>query len=236
MGAPGLIDGAGLTFLHGAAGRGEVWQLQALAFPRAQTPDLPGREGDETPKTVSAHLARIRPFLAMSAVVVGHSLGGAVALQYALESPAGLRGLILIGTGARFPEAREWSGRLAEAGGVTDALAALADRFYGPAALPRLKEKSLALMRARDPRVMRADFEAAGGFDVRDRLGGILIPVLVIAGTEDRVVEPRQAEFLHAHLPRAELVWIEGAGHMVMLEKPRDVNQAIRDFLERLPR
>lgn len=118
---------------------------------------------------------------------------------------------------------------------MTDALAALADRFFGPAALPRLKEKSLTLMRALDPRVIRADFKAAEGFDVRDRLGGILIPVLVIAGTDDRVVEPRQAEFLHAHLPRAELVWIEGAGHMVMLEQPQAVNQAIRSFLARLP-
>lgn len=232
MPAHDLIQGAGLTFLHGAAGRAEVWQLQVLAFPRAQTPDLPGRADEETPTTVPGHVSRLRTVLDRSSVVAGHSLGGAVALQYALESPNALRGLVLMGTGARFPEAREWSGRLVE-GGV--ALEAVADRFFGPAAPARLREKSLALLRSLDPRVIRADFAAAEGFDVRDRLGGIVAPVLVIGGTEDRMVAPRQAEFLHAHLPGADLVWIEGAGHMVMLEQPQAVNQAIRDFLARLP-
>ncbi len=224
-------SGEGLTFLHGATARGDLWQLQALAFPRAQTPDLAGRDGDATPASVSGHVSSLRTLLDASTVLAGHSLGGAVALQYALESPAALRGLILMGTGARFPEARGWSARLA---GGDAALSALADRFVGPATPPRLKEKSLALLLALDLRVIRADVAAAAAFDVRDRLGGILIPVLVIAGTEDRMVAPQQAEFLHAHLPRAELVWIEGAGHLVMLEQPEATNQAIRAFLHRL--
>jgi len=228
-----LERGEGLTFLHGAAGRGEVWQLQALAFPRAQTPDLAGREGGDPPASVAGHVAALRALLDSSAVLAGHSLGGAVALQYALEGPPGLRGLILMGTGAGFPDAREWAGRVEEGDA---ALRALADRFFGPTAPPRLKEKSLALLRAMDGRVIGADIAAAAGFDVRDRLGGVLLPVVIIAGTEDRAVDPRQAEFLHAHLPRAELVWIEGAGHMMMLEQPQATNQAIRAFLQRLSR
>lgn len=234
-----LERGEGLTFLHGAAGRGEVWQLQALAFPRAQTPDLAGREGGDPPASVAGHVAALRALLDASAVLAGHSLGGAVALQYALEGSPGLRGLILMGTGAGFPDAREWAGRLQESdrGRLQEgdaALRALADRFFGPTAPPRLKEKSLALLRAMNGRVIVADVAAAAGFDVRDRLGGVLLPVLIIAGTEDRAVAPRQAEFLHAHLPRAELVWIEGAGHMMMLEQPQATNQAIRAFLQRL--
>lgn len=231
MHPPGLASGEGLVFMHGAGTRGEVWQLQALAFPLARTPDLAGRDGEGTPTSVAAHLASLRPSLAHAAVLVGHSLGGAVALQYALESPSGLRGLILMGTGARFPEAQGWSAKLA---GGEAALAELADGFYGSAAPPRIREKSLALLRALDRRVLSADVRAAEAFDVRDRLGGLLTPALIVAGTEDRMVPPQQAEFLHAHLPRAELVWIEGAGHLVMLERPEETNQAIRAFLRQL--
>lgn len=224
-------SGQGLTLLHGAGARGDLWQLQALAFPRAQTPDLAGRDGAGTPTSVAGHLASLRTVLDAAAVLAGHSLGGAVALQYALGSPAGLRGLILIGGGARFPEAKDWLRQPIE---EDESLVALADRSFGPDAPPQLRQKSLALLRALDPRVIRADFEAARGFDVRDRLGGMLVPALVIAGSEDRMIAPSQAEFLAAHLPRAELVWVEGAGHMVMLEQPQAVNQTIRTFLERL--
>src|SRR3989304_5410119 len=183
-----MIAGRGVVFLHGAAARREVWQPQALAFPQAQTPDLPGREGRDPPQTVADHVAVLRPVLDGARVLVGHSLGSAIALQYALAAPVHLAGLILLGTGAR----------LAAAAGA------------------------------------RADFAAAAGFDVRDRLGGVLVPALIISGTEDRLVPPRYAEFLHAHLPRATLVWIEGAGHMAMLEQPQAVNVAIRNFLEQV--
>jgi pimeloyl-ACP methyl ester carboxylesterase len=225
-------SGQGLTLLHGAGARGDLWQLQALAFPRALTPELAGRDGVGTPTSIAGHLLSLGPVLDAAAVLAGHSLGGAVALQYALGLPAGLRGVILIETGARFPEAKEWVRQPLEEA----SLVALTDRSFGPAATPRLREKSLAILRALDPRVIRADFEAAASFDVRDRLGGMLLPALVIAGSADRMVAPRHAEFLSAHLPRAELVWIEGAGHMVMLEQPHAVNQAIRRFLERLKR
>jgi len=226
-----LSSGEGLTLLHGAGARGDLWQLQVLAFPQAQTPDLAGRDGMGTPTSIAGHIDALRPVLHGAIVLAGHSLGGAIALQYALGRPAGLRGLILIGTGARFPDAEEWPGQPLEEAAT---LAALTDRSFGPAAAPRLRAKSLALLRALNPRVIRADFQAAAGFDARNRLGGMLLPALVITGSEDRMVEPREAEFLSAHLPRAELVAIEGAGHMVMLEQPHAVNQAIRHFLLQL--
>src|SRR3989304_5002368 len=101
-----MIAGRGVVFLHGAAARREVWQPQALAFPQAQTPDLPGREGRDPPQTVADHVAVLRPVLDGARVLVGHSLGGAIALQYALAAPVHLAGLILLGTGARLDTAQ----------------------------------------------------------------------------------------------------------------------------------
>ncbi len=226
-----MIAGRGVVFLHGAGAQREVWQPQALAFPQAQTPDLPGRDGRDPPQTVADHIVALRPVLDAARVLVGHSLGGAIALQYALAAPAHLAGLILLGTGARLDTARVWLHRL---DAEEDALADLAEQSFAPGAGVRLTRKSLAMLRTLDPAVARADFTAAVGFDVRDRLGGVLVPALIISGTEDRLVPPRYAEFLHAHLPRATLVWIAGAGHMAMLEQPQAVNVAIRNFLEQV--
>jgi len=226
------MTGQGVVFLHGAGARGEVWQLQALAFPRAAIPDLPGRDGSEVPQTVAGHIGALRPYLDRAAVVVGHSLGGAVALQYALEEPSRLRGIVLVATGARLRVRPEWLEGLR-----SDYAATTADivaHFFAPQAAERLRQKSLEVMRRLPPEVTRADFLAADGFDVRDRLGGVLPPALVLCGTQDEMTPPRYSEFLHAHLPRAELVLIEGAGHMVMLEQPRAVNEALQRFLGRL--
>jgi len=228
-----MITGQGLVFLHGTGARGEVWQLQALAFPQAVTPDLPGRDGRGVPGAVADHVAALRPVLAAAHILAGHSLGGAIALQYALESPGHLAGLILMGTGARLDMAREWLRRVTDGGA---ALAALAEQSFAPGTPARLQEKSRALLQSLDPVVVRADLEAAAAFDVRDRLGGVLVPVLILHGTEDRLVPPRYAEFLHAHLPRATLDWIDGGGHLAMLERPQAVNLAIGNFLQQVTR
>jgi len=227
-----VISGAGLVFLHGAGARGEVWQLQALAFPQAVIPDLPGRDGRGTPHAVADHVAALRPHLERAAVAVGHSLGGAIVLQYALEQPPRLRGIVLVATGARLRVRPEWLEGLER-----DYLATTAEivaHFYAPSTPDRLRQKSLEVMRHLPQQVTRADFLSADGFDVRDRLGGVLVPALVICGILDEMTPLRYSEFLHAHLPQAELVAIEGAGHMVMLEQPQAVSEAIRGFLRRL--
>ncbi len=226
-----MAAGPGIVFLHGAGARREVWQLQVLAFPQALAPDLPGRDGSSSPQSVAEHVAGLRAVLEGARVLAGHSLGGAIALQYALAAPPHLVGLILMGTGARLEMASAWLRRLAAG---DDALAELAEQSFAPGAAERLRRKSLAMLRSLDPAVVHADFAAAAGFDVRDRLGGILVPALVISGTEDRLVPPRYAEFLHAHLPHGTLVWIEGAGHLAMLEQPQAVNEAIRNFLKQV--
>ena len=78
------------------------------------------------------------------------------------------------------------------------------------------------------------DFQACDAFDIRDRLGEIQVPALVIGGSEDQMTPPKYADYLEAHLRRARRVRIEGAGHMVHAERPREVNEAIRGFLYEL--
>jgi pimeloyl-ACP methyl ester carboxylesterase len=230
-GSAPLTSGEGVTFLHGAAGTSVVWQLQALAFPRARFPDLPGRDWRRHPATLAGLVDGLAEVLASSLVLVGHSLGSAIALTYALAIPGRLRGLVVVGGGARLRVRQDWLGRLSGEGG-DEVIAEIVDAFFAPEADPRLKQKTLDQVRAIDRRTVRADFGSADGFDLRDRLGGLLAPVLVICGSLDGMTPPRLSESLHAALPRSELTIVEGAGHMVMLERPRAVNEAIRRFLD----
>ncbi|HXF83156.1 MAG TPA: alpha/beta fold hydrolase [bacterium] len=225
-----------LVLLHGAGGRGQLWQHQLLAFPQAVAPDLPGRAGDAPRTTVAELAAWIGAYLDARApdriVLGGHSLGAAVALQVALDAPARLRGLILVGAGARLrvrPEFFELL-RADPRSGVEEFLR----WWFSPAASPRVVARARAALRDVPAAVLEADLRAADGFDVRARLAEIALPTLILCGEEDRLTPLEYSEYLRAHLSAAQLVVVPRAGHLVMLEQPRLVNEAIGGFLRRL--
>lgn len=226
-----LVDGEGLLFLHGAGGTHLVWQPQLLAFPRARAPALPGRAGPP-PEGVDGYLDALRAALPPAArVVAGHSLGGAIALRWALRFPLEVRGLIVVGASGRMRVAPAWLDGIAR--GDSEAVEAFGASWFGPAADPRVREKSLVLLRATPREVLLADLRAADAFDVRGELDRVRAPALVIVGAEDRLVPVERARSLADAVPGAELVVIEGAGHMVMLERPRETTAAIRAWLAR---
>ena len=76
---------------------------------------------------------------------------------------------------------------------------------------------------------------ACSKFDLTGELKKINAPVLVICGTEDKMTPPASSEQIAAGIAGAKLVLIEGAGHMVMMEKPAAFNDALRDFAAALP-
>jgi len=226
-----LADGEGLLFLHGAGGTPLVWQPQLLAFPRARAPELPGRAG-RAPEGVDGYLEALRAALPPAArVVAGHSLGGAIALRWALRFPREVRGLIVVGASGRMRVTPAWLDGIAR--GDPGAVEAFGACWFGPAADPRLREKSLALLRATPRDVLLADLRAADTFDVRGELDRVRAPALVVAGAEDRLVPVDRARALADALPGAELVVVERAGHMVMLERPCETTAAIRAWLAR---
>lgn len=236
MVAPGTAAlGDGLLLLHGAGGRALAWQNQLLAFPRARAEDLPGRAGG-TPRSVDGFLRALREPLGSRGglILAGHSLGGAIALRWALVYPDEVRALVLMCTGARL--------RVAPAilDGIRAADPQAVEQFgamwLGANPPARLREKSLALVHAAPPAVLAADLEAADGFDVMSELDRLALPVLVVCGAEDRLTPVKYGRFLHERIAGSELVVIERAGHMVMLEQPRALNSAMRSFLERLDR
>jgi pimeloyl-ACP methyl ester carboxylesterase len=102
---------------------------------------------------------------------------------------------------------------------------------FAPQAPPRLVELARQRMADTQPAVLLGDLMACDGFDVISRLGEIDCPTLVICGEEDRMTPMRYAQYLANHIKGARIEIIQGAGHMVMLEKPQEVRNRMLEFL-----
>jgi pimeloyl-ACP methyl ester carboxylesterase len=234
--------GRAVVLVHGAAGAGGLWtaQVEALAgVARVAAPDLPGHGESEGPgeRTVGAYadfLVRLLDALGMPrAVLVGHSMGGAIALAVALDHPGRVDGLALVASGARLrvlPRLLELL-RARPAEGL-DLVAELACAPETPRARVAAFDRAL---RATPTEVTLGDFLACDGFDATARLGEVAVPALVLVGREDRLTPPRWAAALAAGLAGARLVEVPAAGHCVHLEQPEAVGAQLVEFLASVP-
>jgi len=81
------------------------------------------------------------------------------------------------------------------------------------------------------PNVIYDDFKICDGFDTLDKTALINIPCLILVGKEDIMTPIKYSEFFHKKINNSELVIIEKAGHLAMLEQPKKMNQAIENFI-----
>jgi len=172
--------------------------------------------------------------------VVGHSLGGAVAQELALGTPARVRSLGLVDTWARNDDYlralfRTWQ-RLRErydlrefAEGAT--LFALGHTFVNTVGLETLVAMALAAPNPQDPPAFARQVDADLAHDTADRLGRIACPTLVIAGEEDTIFFREHHEMLAAGIPGARLVVLPKAGHMPQVETTDAFNRELESFL-----
>jgi len=226
-----------LVLVHGAGGSHLDWPapLRRLGGANVYALDLPGHGRSEGAgrSSIAAYRDFLLAFLdALSlerAIVVGHSMGGAIALDFALRYPDRLAGLILVGTGARLRVLPAiLSGLLTDFEATVDLVL---DYAFGPGASEQLKRLGRQRLLRTPPQVLHGDYAACDAFDVMERLGEIRCPTLVIGGTADRLTPPKYSVYLRDHIPGAELVLVDRAGHMVMLEKPEVVSRAVSEFI-----
>jgi len=227
-----------LVFVHGAGESHKVWSYQTNRFTDALAIDLPGHPDGKGENTIEGYAAFVDEFLTQrdlsSVVLAGHSMGGAIVLKVALKAPSYLKGIVLVATGAKLRVTP-----LILEGIKTDFVNAtklIIDFAYSSQAPNWLKERSLTELQQIRPGIILGDFEACDNFDSMKDIQRIRTPSLIVCGSEDKLTPLKYSEYLHKGISGSRLVVIQGAGHMVMIEEPDQVNAAIEEFLDDLAR
>ncbi|WP_436841688.1 bifunctional 3-oxoadipate enol-lactonase/4-carboxymuconolactone decarboxylase PcaDC [Streptomyces cyaneofuscatus] len=158
----------------------------------------------------------------------GCSIGGAVGADLALRHPHRVASLALVASSPRFGTADEFRQRgvIVRANGLEPMARTAPERWFTPgfaAAQPAIVEWAVQMVRTTDPGCYIAACEALAAFDIRDHLGRIGVPTLVLVGAEDQVTGPAEARTLVAGIPDARLALVPGASHLAPVEQPAAV-------------
>jgi len=252
-----------LLMIHGIAGSSGTWvPVMPLLAERYTViaPDLLGHGESAKPRgdySLGAYASGIRDLLGVlgheRATVVGHSLGGGIAMQFAYQFPQMAERLVLVCSGGLGKEvspllralslpgseyvlpavlAPQLHGLVARAGGVLGRFGLLADPF-----LTEIWEAWSRLTDVRAQRAfihtIRAVIDVAGQrVSARDRLYlAHEIPTMIVWGDRDAVIPVSHAHIAHELIPGSRLEIIEGAGHFLPIERPELLDRLLRDFL-----
>jgi pimeloyl-ACP methyl ester carboxylesterase len=227
------------VLIHGAGASGALWSMALAQIARhahAIAIDLPAHgasspEGRALDGSGALSLTRYRDAVGELAgalclgpsVLVGHSLGALVAVEAALAWPDKVRALVLCGAGPRLPPPEPLLRLLHE--DPAEAPAWLAEHGLSPQARPSIKRGFAAAGAATSVEIGLVDFDIVRATDLGTRLGGVGCPMTWLDGADDRIVPIETAGM--AERP-GEIVTLPGVGHMVPIEAPGAVAEAVR--------
>ncbi len=240
---PPLAQGRQFLLVHAAGSNAGMWRRQLDGLGRrhsALAPDLPGHgrsSGVDGLPTVDAYADFLIEFMQAvhlgRCIVVGRSMGGAVAMAVAARRPELVAGLVLACTSARFvfEDASLASLRDVVRGRLPQQFTT---ETFSPATGMELMREAWMEQVKTDPRVRWTDLLACQGFDSRAVLSRVGVPTLVIAGEDDRVTSPEQARELAGAIRDARLEILSQAGHQAPLEQAERFNALLTGFAESL--
>jgi pimeloyl-ACP methyl ester carboxylesterase len=248
--APSVSRGdPAVVLIHGAAFDHSVWQWQSRSLAHhgltVLAPDLPGH--GRSPGPLRHSVAALADWVAAliesagfeRAAVVGQSMGSLVALETALKHPQRVAKLGLVGTAAPMPVSAPFlaAARDDSPAGldmqITWGHARGALLATSPVPGTSLHRASRALTAHAHGGVQHADLEACNTYvPSMDSIRALKVPTLVVVGRRDQMTPQKAGRALAAEIPGAKLVTLD-AGHSMMSEAPRELLQALKEFLGR---
>lgn len=240
-----------LLLVHGYTADKSVWVRFAKAFgsqARVVIPDLAGHGAsgfnatwDFSPGAQAVRLLKLIDQLGIEKVtIIGNSMGGAIAAQFAADYPLRTNAVVLIdAAGLKSPHPSESD--LAFARGESPFEIDTQEQFehfYGmtmakPPYVPGFVLREIGhRYRTHKPEYARIKNDLRPDSMV-GRVGAITAPTLVIWGRRDRIIDVSAAELWKAELPNGEIQIVDDLGHMPMVEAPEDTATRVREFLVR---
>jgi pimeloyl-ACP methyl ester carboxylesterase len=233
-----------LVFIHGpgAGGCADSFDYQLRHFPGSLAPHLPGHLEGEACPDVEHYAEWLRGWLWAQGhkhdlVLVGFTLGACIGLRYALEYPNEVAALVLMTVAIR-PKERPPGAYEMRLNAANNAGAYQKWLEYQEHALmfvkPPLRERLMERHRQVGPLSQYRDLVAIDRFDVRDRIGSLRAPLVLIRGLDDPTSPPEYELEIQEKVPGSRYVKLKGAGHFPMAERPDEVNREIENLLASL--
>jgi pimeloyl-ACP methyl ester carboxylesterase len=231
------VGDSGVLYVHGSGATHNVWVNQYARDRGSVAVDLSGHgrsddvETEAGPETIAAYAADVVAVARKTGadVIVGNSLGGAVAQHVALEHDLPLSGLVLVGTGPVLSVDESLDTLLAEQFEKATEVLHRPDLLFHDADPAALSDSKTA-MRETGQAVTLRDFRTCDQFDSRDQLGNIEIPTLVVNGVHDGMTPPELHSQLEAGIANARRVEISNAAHLPFVERPGKFNETVDRF------
>jgi len=232
-----------IILIHGAGGNSLSWppQIRRLTDERIYALDLPGHGQSEGAGRHSVEeyagdvIAFMKELKIRAAVLVGISMGSAIALTVALKYPKKVLGLGLLGSGAKLRVAQTILEMAGNANTFEAAVDMINENCFSAGVPQNLLDLSKKQMMEIRPPVLLGDFLACNGFDVFGQLEKIDLPTLIICGAEDKMTPVKFSELLKTQIANSQLHVLENAGHMVMAEQADIVAELLKKFMDDLP-
>ncbi|MBP6116873.1 MAG: alpha/beta fold hydrolase [Neisseriaceae bacterium] len=219
-----------LLFIHGAGASKDKWRALAPYFKGrdADFIDLPGH-GDNAEglcHSIEEMAAWLQQKLKPETIVVGHAMGGLVALALAAKNPQ-VKGVVLASSFYELPVAHTLLESLSSRGCPDRVF----DVAYADSAFPALLVQERAAWRATAPEVLATDLQVCAAHRTgKQNLTSLTVPVLALAGAQDRLLPENAAVALANAYCQTESQILFGVGHHAILEAPLACAQAIQTF------
>jgi pimeloyl-ACP methyl ester carboxylesterase len=231
-----------VILLHGMGSSHLIWpaSIRMMGGENIYALDLPGhgKSSGNGLQSISGYSKAVVQFMdeaeIFRAILVGHSMGSAIALQVARDHPDRVAGLGLLSIGTTFHIEKNIQDSINNVKMLPDTVEWLSKKLFGSKGEKKLMDKVNKSLSEVRPAVLAADIHACMGYEFRMIPKESNIIAQIICGAEDQIVSLSNSRFLAKSISGAKFESISNCGHMVMLEEPQKVGALLAHFVNKV--